>query len=835
MHHSTSYTCANGMQLLVREHRRTPVVSVQVWVETGSMLEGEYAGSGISHLLEHMVFKGTQEYTAAQLNETVSSLGGLWNAYTSTDRTVFHIDGPSEHWQQFLHILLQLTLHPAFPAEEWEREREVIRREMAMYRDDPNDTAYRALIETLYTRHPRRLPVIGEPAAFDALRMEDMQRYHAERYVPGNMFICIAGDVSAAEVASVVERETALIPFRRAQRPVLPEEPRQWGPRLCRREFSQPTSTLMLAWRVPPQNHPDGAALALLSVILGDGRSAWLYTRFHDELALAHDISTMMVPQAGGEGALVVEADVERAQRDELRDAILDFVSTLPTADFEAARRRALRRQQVRHLRSVSTVQGLAGMLGSFWHHSRNTHAYEEWLAALEAVTQQDLQRVAAEWLRPLRIAEVSIDPVGSNAAAESGGSGAVGMPPQVSVLPNGLRCVVREDKQLPLVCATLAVAAGCRAESVAESGLTTLLAECMPKGTRSRSAAQIAQEVEDLGGSLHCHSGNNTLLLSVRCLAADAPAMLELLADVALHPAFPEEAVATAREDLLADIREDEEDPVSLSFQGLRRLCFGSVSYGNAPSGTCESVSSLTSESLRRMHARIMCGENAVLSLAGDVQQEELLPVVQALFGSMPQGAPVQMVSTPSQSPADACIPTPEGKEQAVLALALPALPIDHPDQPLLLLLDEWCQDMAGPIFSEIREKRGLAYHAASSLLLGVDAGCLIFSLETAPDMLPEARAALEGVLARLATEGISPEALERARATAVAARLIMAQSVSKVCSASAVDELLGLGADYSERTADALAHISIEQMQSFIRRILSPSATHTWLTMQP
>lgn len=835
MQHSTQYTCANGLQLLVRPQPGSAVVSVQVWVETGSALEGAYAGSGISHLLEHMVFKGTQEYSAADLNEKVAALGGLWNAYTSTDRTVFHIDGPAAHWQSFLHILLQLTLHPSFPADEWEREREVIRREMAMYRDDPNDAAYRALIETLFTRHPRRLPVIGEQAAFDALTPEDMRRYHAERYVPGNMFICIVGDVAADAAAAAVEAEMLHIPPCAVQSPSVPEEPRQWGPRLFRREFSQPTSTLMLAWRVPHINHPDSAALALLSSILGEGRSAWLYTRFHDEQAQVHDIATMLLPQSAGEGALVVEADVDRDRRDALRDALLEYVAALPQADFEGARRRVLRRQQVRHLRAISTVHGLADLLGSFWHHSRNTHAYEEWRAALEAVTPADLQRVATTWLTPQRLVEVSVDPTGSNASAQADAADQGTHPLHAHTLANGLRCVVRPDHRRPLFYATLAVQAGCRVESAAQAGLSSLLAECLPKGTTTRSAAQIAASVEDYGGSLNCRAGNNTLLLTLRCLAEDAPTMLELLADVALHPDFPAEAVNTAREDMLADILEEQEDPVALAFRKLRGLCFGAVSYGNSPAGTAESVAALTRDDLVAMHRRLMCGCNAVLSLAGDVDAETIIPCVDKLFGAMPAGAPVVAVSTPPQQPADAALPTPEGKEQAVLALAMPALPLSDPDQPLLLLFDEWCQDMAGPIFAEIREKRGLAYHAASSLLLGVDAGCIFFSLETAPAMLAEARAALEEVLARLAVEGMSPEALERARATAVAARLLAAQSTGKECSAAAVDTLLGLGADYPERSLEAIKCASHEQMQAFIRRLLSPTAVRTWVSMQP
>ena len=175
------HVCSNGFTTVVAPQQAFPLVSLQVWIETGSIHEGEHLGAGLSHLLEHMVFKGTDEFSARRLNERVPELGGMWNAYTSTDRTVFYIDGPAAHWREFLHLLAQLTLHPAFPREEWERERDVIRREMSMYNDDPQDTAYHALIRTLFKVAPRRLPVIGTRSAFDSLSYEDMVDYHRSR------------------------------------------------------------------------------------------------------------------------------------------------------------------------------------------------------------------------------------------------------------------------------------------------------------------------------------------------------------------------------------------------------------------------------------------------------------------------------------------------------------------------------------------------------------------------------------------------------------------------------------------------------------------------------
>lgn len=827
------HVCPNGFTTVVSPQKAFPLVSMQVWIETGSIHEGGHLGAGLSHLLEHMVFKGTEQFTARQLNERVPELGGMWNAYTSTDRTVFYIDGPAAHWRDFLHLLAQLTLHPTFPREEWERERDVIRREMSMYNDDPQDAAYHALISTLFKAAPRRLPVIGTRSGFDALDYEDMVNYHRERYVPGNMFLCVAGDVDSRELFAAAEEEFGRAAARPASIIVPTPEPRQWGPRTHRCEFAQPTTTLMLAWRTPTSNHPDAAALAILGSILGDGRSAWLYRKFHDELGLAHDVSLMSVPDRTAEGALVLEFDVDRDKRDTLRDAVLDFIATLPAADYDEARRRTRRMMLTGRLRGLSTVQGVANVLGMSWHLSRNPHSMEEWDAALEQVSNTDIARVAAQYFTPDRLVEVSVDPTGSNAGGEQDSSTADNQAPLIHTLPNGLRVVTRVDKRVPLAYAEIVFGAGSQTETARNAGINSLLAECLLKGTTTRSAAELANAAENLGGSLTSAAGNNTFNIAVRGLAGDLPALLELLADAALHPALPEDAIETEKHAMIADIMDAEEDPAALAFRRLRRLCFGSVSYGNHRDGTVESVQSLTRRDLLSQHARLVCARNAVLAVAGDIDPAAVLATAAACFVSMPAGMPAERAATPAQQPADAVVRL--EKEQAVLALAVPASSATSDTAPAQLLFEEWCRDMSGPLFDEIREKRGLAYYAAATSLLGVDAGCLYFYLGTAPEQLAEARAVLESTLNRLAQEGMPAEALERARSTALTARVLALQSCGKRCSGMAVNTLLGLGADYDDRVPDMLRAVTPESMKLFLSTILNPAGTRTWVSVCP
>ena len=823
------HVCPNGLTVVAAPRRAFPLVSVQVWVGTGSTLEGSLLGSGISHLLEHQVFKGTAELDGETLNRRVPELGGSWNAYTSSDRTVYHINGPAEHWREFLHLLVQLVFHPAFPEGEFERERDVIRREMDMYADDPQDASYHSLVQTLYKVNPKRLPVIGRRAQFDALRYGDMVAYHRERYVPGNVFICVGGDVDPAELFRAAEAETADVPAAPLPQVQLPQEPRQWGPRTFRREFAQPTSTLMLAWRTPDSNHRDAAAFSMLAAILGDGRAAWLYKHFHDKLGLAHDVSVVALPDRTGEGAFVIEADVDRGNRDALRDALLEYVRRLPEQDFAAARVRTRNQMKVARLRVLSKVQGVADTLGMAWHLTRNPRCMEEWEAALARVTDEDLARVAREYLVPDRVCEVSVDPKGSNAAegadTAAAGLGAV----ELHTLPNGLRLATRVDCSVPLAYATLAFAAGSPVETEQTAGINTLMAECLLKGTATRSAAELADAVENLGGSIQGSAGNNTLTLSVNGLAQDMEALLELLADAALHPAFPAAAVETEKQAMVADILDSLEDPAALAFRRVRALCFGNVSYGNHRDGTVESVESLQRQDLVAHAARILCARNAVLSVVGDIDPAAICAAAERLFCTMPPGMPAAGTPTPAQAAAD--VQEPSDKEQAVLVLAVPGCTATAADGAEQLIFSEWCRDMAGPLFAEIREKRGLAYYAAATGLLGVDAGCMLFYLGTAPEQCAEARTALETTLSRIAQEGMPADALERSRATLLAARTFAMQSGKKLASGMAVNELLGLGAAYDDQVPALLRAVTPESMHAYIRRILSPVATRTWM----
>src|SRR6185436_1373707 len=199
----------NGLTLIIREDHSAPVVSAQAWSMTGSIDEGRWLGAGLSHVLEHMLFKGTTTRAAGRIDQEVQEAGGYMNAYTSFDRTVYYINVPNTGAVVALDILCDIMRNATLPSDEVEKEKQVILREMDMNQDDPGRRSSRRLFETAYTRSPYRFTVIGYPDIYNELQTPDILAYYHERYAPNNVFFVVAGDVKNSEVIAQIKEAYA--------------------------------------------------------------------------------------------------------------------------------------------------------------------------------------------------------------------------------------------------------------------------------------------------------------------------------------------------------------------------------------------------------------------------------------------------------------------------------------------------------------------------------------------------------------------------------------------------------------------------------------------------
>ena len=374
----------NGLILLVQEDRSAPVASVQAWVNTGSIHEGQHIGAGLSHLLEHMLFKGTETRSTNAIAQSVQDEGGYINAYTSFDRTVYWIDVPKAGLHTAIDLLADACMNSTLPADEFVKEQEVIRREFAMVADDPDRVNSQQLFTTAYREHPYKHPVIGHLDTFNALTRDDVMAYYKARYVPNNIVFVVVGDVDAAAVLGQLETFFAAHP-RRALPPVfLPAEPPQIGRRVSHRKFPTELSRSALSWHIPNITHPDVPALDVLATVLGDGRSSRLYQRVREQKRLAHSISAFSyVPAEPGLFGVDLTADPD--QREAAEAAALEIIAEISRDGISApelakAKRVILSNQ----MSALVTMRGQASDLGSNWLLTGNLDFSRDYLDAIQ-------------------------------------------------------------------------------------------------------------------------------------------------------------------------------------------------------------------------------------------------------------------------------------------------------------------------------------------------------------------------------------------------------------------------------------------------------------------
>src|SRR5467141_3823970 len=325
------WVLANGLTVIVQEDHSAPVASVQAWCATGSIDEDEHLGAGLSHILEHMLFKGTKTRSTNVIAQKIQDVGGYINTYTSFNRTVFWIDVPKDGVATALDVLSDAMMNSTLPPEEYAKEQEVIRREFAMGLDDPDRQAGLLLFATAYQRHPYRLPVIGEIEIYNQLTQEQVMQYYKSRYVPNNLIFIVVGDVDAEKIHQQLADFFKSYPEKSLKPVFVPEEPPQLGRREVHNEFATELSRLSLAWHIPEITHPDVPAIDLLSTILGEGRSSRLYRRVREDAGLAFGVSAFSYTP-GDPGLLGVEATVDPKKREAVEELALHIVDDVKHA-----------------------------------------------------------------------------------------------------------------------------------------------------------------------------------------------------------------------------------------------------------------------------------------------------------------------------------------------------------------------------------------------------------------------------------------------------------------------------------------------------------------------
>ena len=821
---ATVETLPNGLTVILDPDPAAPVVSAQWWVETGSIHEDRLLGTGVSHFLEHMVFKGTRDFSGEELADVVQAAGGHWNAYTTFDRTVYYIDGPSDSLPLFLKCLSGMVLFPTLPESEFAKEQDVIRREIDMGMDDPDQAAMRLMFSGTFQCDPRRHPVIGHRHRFDSLAHSDLTGYHRARYTTDRSFVVVSGDFDPASALETIAGLTKDCVPAAGPEPWVAKDPPQLGPRQVRDTFPLPHSRVAVTWKIPPLDDPRTPALEVLATLLGQGKSSRLYRKLREGRRLALEISSFAWTCPGREGLLCVSADCETACRDALVDAVCEEVSGVAQSDLTDELAKVKRIIATAQFRTLTTASGRASDLASNWHEARNLDLTRAHVAAIMAVTEDDLRSAVRSLTDRTRTVSI-LDPLDATAPARKAKTRRAAGTVETRSLSNGLTVALMADSRVPLVHMQAAARGGLASESPARCGINQLLASCLTKGTATRDAEEIATTLESLGASASASSGNNALLAHAAGLAPDFSTIAAVWTEIISSPAFPGHVVEREKTSQAAAWRESLTDPLHVGFLGLRTSLFGESGYGLDLLGNDKSLAAINRAHLAAHHERHFQPANMAVAVCGDIDPPAVLDALEAGFSALPSGGswppPEQAVREGMET--SAFLP----KKQAILCIGFPGAGATDDNRHALAMIHEYAADMAGPLFSRIREDLGLAYQVGATQFHGFGTGMFTFYLATSPDQLDLAREEMTKEIAAIAAAGIPDEAFDRVRATVLSGLALRQQSPGQTARQMAIDMLFGLPADHHRRLPDIFRSLTAARVRSVAERVFSVSPT--------
>ena len=826
---------SNGLNVLVQPDFTAPVISIQFWCATGSIHETPWLGAGLSHLLEHLMFKGTPTRGNSQMAQQIQDLGGHLNAYTSFDRSVYHVDLPSDNALQALEILGDAVFNSTIPADEYEKEMEVIRREFAMGRDNPDSELGRLIFQTAFIRHPYRHPVIGYLDLFNQVKREDVLEYYHERYSPQNLSLIVVGAVVPetifARAAELLEKH----PRRKMADLFLPHEPRQHQRRDLRREFPTQLSRVALCWPIGGFDHADTPALDLLATLAGGSRTSRLHLACVEKLGLAEQLDAFAYAPAD-HGLFGIEArcapDKEKPLLEEIHRQLDTFRQQAPKVEeVDRAKRQSL----LHHVHSQKTMSGKASAIGRGWLYQRDPHLSTRYHEHIQAVTPDEILNVARYYLKPERENLVSLVPQSETADTVEVSREAAARPvPQLISLGGKRRALYMPQHTLPLLTLRATLPGGLLTEPAGRAGLARLAAHLLVKGTRKRNADQLAADVEQLGGSMHADAGNNSATLSLELLSPDWKAGLDIFLEMLTETAPTEGELQIEKRKQLSMLQAEHDYPMAAARDLVRAALYPGHPYGGKNLGTAESIESITLKDIASYQASRLLVQDLIFCVTGPTPPDDWSKL------SSKAVATLAKAESPGEKPVVPTLDKPVHvekvvpKEQAVMHLAYPTVPVSHPDQVSLAILDEALSDLGSRLFVRIREELGLAYFVGTSQFLGLEAGHFFFYLGTDPNKRQDIEKELLAEVANLAAHGITDIEFQRARAKMQSQDKLDQQNPSQIAYAASLDELFGLGYEYSQKRRERIAALELDEVNAIAKKYFS-SPNYVLATVSP
>lgn len=829
----TLYELSNGLSLFIQK-TETDLATVRAYVKnTGSVNEGEFLGSGISHLTERVVCGGSTAHRNEEgIRHILERLGGSFKASTEKEFTSYYIDCSAETVPTALDLLTDWLTCAEIDPDTVMREKRVILGELTAAGGDPAYAERDLLVKTLYRVHPYRHPVGGYADLCSHLSRDDVKKFYDEHYTPNNTVLFIAGKVGEEDILSQVTAIYQDIPRGKEFEPALSGEPVQIAPREAGRETDGKLFRLLLAWPTTRLDDSDTCALNVLATLLDGGTSGKLTRKLKEEMRLGFRYDAESLTPSSTPGFFLIRAVTRPEEVEPARTAILDLIRQIAeygVSDNELAHAKKI--TETLFLRERETVSAAADACAKNYVATGNPDFDQAYLDAVQKVSPADIARVARVYFRPEKRNTVLISPPGKAPAAVTGTKAQ--NDPDIAgfqIKDTQQHFLVKRASAFPLVTAQVYALGGSLAEDESTAGTCALLADMLGRGTASRSKTQIEDYFDSIGGQFKFYAGRNTLSGEMTVPKEYFKEAFPLFVEMFLRPALSESEFQKARKNQLENILARESDPTEQLFALFSDSLPANTPYHLRTAGTARTVENIRLDDLRRMHKRLLAPERMIVSVFGDIETEDAAHTVRNLFAELPNSKSGaisfdrdnQFVRQPDE----------HRRVSAPVGLGIIAWPTvsvsDEKEYAALTVLGAilgGCGSSGGRLLNGIREEE-LVRKLGVEQISGPAPGYLYVLFETAPEKVSQVFERIEAETERIKGGDLQEDELARAKEGITACRARKLETPAEQAKQASLDDLFGLGFEYEKTFAQRIGNVTRDEVIAAAQKYMTRPA---------
>ncbi|MEH2397772.1 M16 family metallopeptidase [Nostoc sp.] len=853
----------NGLTVLTKEVHTAPVVSVQVWYKVGSRNEvkGE---NGISHQLEHLMFKGTTD-RPVQFGRLFSALGSQFNAFTSYDETAYFGTVQRDKLEALLTLEADRMENSLVGTEQLVSEKRVVISELQGYENSPGYRLSRAVMQDAFPSRAYGLPVGGTKADVEKFTVEQVRNYYQTYYSPENATLVITGDFATEPVLKVVKETYGKLP-KRAKTAVAKNSAQVSASTSVAKKapivLKQPGSAALLqaVYPLPDIKHPDVPAIDVMDAILTGGRSSRLYQALV-ESGLASSVS-------GGAAELIepgwYQIDATAAAGQELGKIAQVLQESLAKLQQQPVTTEELNRAKTQLQASLvlsnQDITSQASQLGYNQTVAGDYRYIEKYLAAIAKVTPAEVQQAAKTYLNPAKQTIGFFEPTQPDGkpGTSSAGSGrtvenfspgkpvdpaelAKYLPPATSAtdsgkqslpeeftLNNGLRVLLLSDRNLPTINLSGQIDAGTEFDGNQKAGLANLTATNLMNGTQTKNALTLAKTLEDRGADLNFGASREGVSVSGEGLSANLPILIQTLADVLENATFPADQLELSRQRALISLKVQLDDP-----RGLGRQVFQQAIYPeNHPFHsfpTAESLKSVTRDDLLGFYQTHYRPDTTTIALVGDFDPVKVKALLNQAFGKWQATGKLPVLKIASVSlpqtltRLNKLIP---GKTEAVTYIGYNGIARKDPRYYAALVLNQVLggDTLSSRLGTEVRDRQGLTYGIYSGFAAGINPGPFLIQMQTAPGDTQKAIASTLALLKQLREQGVTEAEFNAAKRSITNSYPVDLANPSDVSSIILSNAVLGLSRAEIREFPQKIQAVTMAQMQQAIEDLIKP-----------